>query len=814
GSNMMSWQLVKFLKERSVAAVPKSWIKKLKNSVVCYWPKRNVESLRKKIIQPPIKKGSTMYKCKILMNGETYTSFEAALEAEKSYAIRSSVKTEKKLNSTIQKENRPPKEPADSNSGNARSVRIFNTVKQENQNLIERNFQNENKKGTDEYKSSVEADVDTTEDNQSVRIIGKGDIQGPSTNLQTLPVTVQANQINNISNKQPETLEELQIPTTKYFHWKKKIVDTFSFNDLIVDKAKEAIGPPSHDHPMIKDILPVIAPVRINQQSDPDGIGTVRNFCNVTETNTNASKTNGPAIPDIVTLIAEPVTKESVALNALRMDVEPTIPDCMAITKQSMNMALQSAPDVYGTARGFCNVSQTDNNASTPNDSAIPDIVTLIAEPVTNESVALNALRMDVEPTIPDCMAITKQSMNMALQSATDVYGTARGFCNVSQTDNNASTPNGPAIPDIVTLIAEPVTKESVAKDALRMDVEPTIPDCMAITKQSLNMVEQLPPDVYGTARDFCNVSQTNNNASTPNGPAIPDIVTLIAEPVTKESVALDALRMDVEPTLPDYMTVTKQSVNMIEQSAPDVYGTARDFCNVSQTDNSASTPNGSAIPDTVTLIVEPVTKESVAVNALRMDVEPTIPDLMAITKQSVNIVEQSARDVYGTVRGFCNFSQTNASASKTTSPATPDIITVMVDPVSKQSMATKELQTSVTQTNSLLDTTSGILPPSGQPIFIDQSWDSNIDLMTTDLLTNETLTSDMFFRIGDYIPMIDLDLGFVDLGDVSGENEKQLEDCHLHSNVEQFGQKNVTIVDGMIEFLKNGECDNVTAEK
>lgn len=72
----MQWCVVKFLKEKSVAAVPNSWIRKLNNSVECYWPKKNVESLRKKKVQPAIKEGSTstMYECKIVLDGGKYSS--------------------------------------------------------------------------------------------------------------------------------------------------------------------------------------------------------------------------------------------------------------------------------------------------------------------------------------------------------------------------------------------------------------------------------------------------------------------------------------------------------------------------------------------------------------------------------------------------------------------------------------------------------------------------------------------------------------------------------------------------------------------
>lgn len=67
----MSWQIVEFLKDKSIAAVPKLWIKVFKNSrVQCYWPKNNVEGLRKKVIQPAIKeRDKHFYECKILLEG-------------------------------------------------------------------------------------------------------------------------------------------------------------------------------------------------------------------------------------------------------------------------------------------------------------------------------------------------------------------------------------------------------------------------------------------------------------------------------------------------------------------------------------------------------------------------------------------------------------------------------------------------------------------------------------------------------------------------------------------------------------------------
>lgn len=66
----MLWKLVEFLEDESIASVPKLWIKKLKHNWVCYWPEKNVESLRRRIIQPPIKKNSkNFYKCRILLEG-------------------------------------------------------------------------------------------------------------------------------------------------------------------------------------------------------------------------------------------------------------------------------------------------------------------------------------------------------------------------------------------------------------------------------------------------------------------------------------------------------------------------------------------------------------------------------------------------------------------------------------------------------------------------------------------------------------------------------------------------------------------------
>lgn len=107
----MLWQVVEFLKDKSIAAVPKPWIKKFKNlRAQCYWPENNVESLRKRIIQPALKKNEkNFYGCKILLKGgeilklkhsgnsisnfvksftEVFQSFQEALAAELKLTVR------------------------------------------------------------------------------------------------------------------------------------------------------------------------------------------------------------------------------------------------------------------------------------------------------------------------------------------------------------------------------------------------------------------------------------------------------------------------------------------------------------------------------------------------------------------------------------------------------------------------------------------------------------------------------------------------------------------------------------------------------